>query len=66
MKLKDKQEFHSLKPEVLKKKISELRVQLRKMYLDMRTKEMKNRKVAKELRKRLAVALSILRIKEIT
>lgn len=66
MKLKDKQELHGLKPEMLKKKVSELRNQLRHMYLDMRTKEMKNRKVAKELRKRLAVALSILRIKEIT
>lgn len=66
MKQKDKQVLHGVKLEEIRKKAQELRNQLRRAYLDMRTKELKNRKVAKELRKRLAVTLSILRLKEIT
>lgn len=65
MKRKDKQELHGMKTDQLKKKAQEVRKQLRQALLDAQTKEVKNRKIAKELRNKLAVILSILRHKEL-
>lgn len=66
MKRKDKEELHSLTVEVLKKKAQEVKKLLGQSYLDGQTKEVKNRKIVKELRKRRAVILSIVRNKELT
>ncbi|HLD24745.1 MAG TPA: hypothetical protein VJB96_02395 [Patescibacteria group bacterium] len=66
MKRKDKDEMHSMNATELRKKAGEVRKQLRDAYLAAQTKEVKNRKIVKELRKKLAVNLSVLRIKELT
>lgn len=66
MKRKAKEELHGFNVEVLKKKAQEVGKLLRQTYLDSQTKEVKNRKIVKELRKKLAVILSILRHKELT
>ena len=66
MKRKAKEELHGCNVEVLKKKAQEVGKLLGQSYLDSQTKEVKNRKIVKELRKKLAVILSILRHKELT
>lgn len=66
MKRKDKEELHGMKQADLKKKADELAKQLRQEYLTRETKEVKNRKIVKELRKKRAVTMSILRTKELT
>lgn len=55
--------MHGMKPEELAKKAVELKKQIKAERLTMQTKEVKNRRIAKELRKKLAVALSIARAK---
>jgi len=63
MKKRDRDEMHSMKPEELLKKAAELKKQIAVDRLAMQTKEVKNRRGPKELRKKLAVALSIARQK---
>ena len=66
MKKRDKDELHGAGVIELDKKVKELRKQMKQVRLTMQTKEVKNRREAKELRRRLAVALSIKREKELT
>lgn len=66
MKRKDKDELKGLKPEELKKRIDELTRQIRDGVLDRVTKEVKNKRIVKELRKKRAVGLSVLRIKTLS
>ncbi len=63
MKKKDRDEMHGMKPEELVKKAAELKKQIASERLAMQTREVKNRRVAKELRKKRAVALTIARQK---
>ncbi len=66
MKKRDKDELHGAGVIELDKKVKELRKQMKQVRLTMQTKEVKNRREAKELRRRLAVTLSIKREKELT
>lgn len=66
MKKRDKDELHTAGVAELDKKVKELRKQIGQVRLTMQTKEVKNRREAKELRRKLAVALSIKRMKELT
>jgi len=63
MKKRDRDEMHSMKPEELVKKASDLKKQIASERLNLLTKEVKNRRVARELRKKRAVALTIARQK---
>ena len=63
---RDKDALHGAGVIELDKKVKELRKQMKQVRLTMQTKEVKNRREAKELRRRLAVALSIKREKELT
>ena len=65
MKKKNKAEYHGMKPEDLKKKVAELKARLQSELLAMQTKEVKNRHIGRELRRDIAVILSILRMKEL-
>ena len=65
MKKKDKTNYHQMKPDELKKKAAELKRKLHEELLAMQTKEVKNRHVGRELRRSIAVILSILRMKEL-
>ncbi len=65
MKRKTKDEFHGMKVSELRKKVEELKKQIKEESLNMLTKEVKNRHGVKELRKKLAVMLSIARDKEL-
>ena len=66
MKKRDKDALHAAGVTELDKKAKELRKQITQVRLTMQTKEVKNRREAKELRRKLAVALSIKRMKELT
>ncbi|MEK7074118.1 MAG: hypothetical protein AAB960_02220 [Patescibacteria group bacterium] len=66
MKKRDKDALHGSGVTELDKKAKELRKQITQVRLTMQTKEVKNRREAKELRRKLAVALSIKRMKELT
>ncbi len=63
MKKRDRDEMHGMKPEELVKKASDLKKQIASERLNLLTKEVKNRRVARELRKKRAVALTIARQK---
>lgn len=63
MKRKDKDEMHGMKSADLVKKAAELKKLIAAERLNMMTKEIKNRHLAKELRRKRAVALSILQMK---
>lgn len=63
MKKKDYTDMHGMKPDELVKKAREFKKQIKAERLTMQTKEVKNRRIAKELRKKQAVALSIARAK---
>lgn len=66
MKRRDKDELKGMPVSELVKKAKEVKKQIREARLSMLTKEVKNRRQIKELRKKLAVALSIARIKELS
>lgn len=66
MKKKDKDQLHALKTAELATKAVELGKQISTALLERVTKEVKNRKIVKELRKTRAVALSILRLRELS
>lgn len=66
MKKNDKDALHGAGVAELDKKAKELKKQITQVWLTMQTKEVKNRREAKELRRKLAVALSIKRMKELT
>lgn len=66
MKKRDKDALHGAGVAELDKKAKELKKQITQVWLTMQTKEVKNRREAKELRRKLAVALSIKRMKELT
>ena len=63
MKKKDKDELHGMKTAELVKKAAELRKSIITERMNMMTKEVKNRRIVKELRRKLAVLLSIERMK---
>ena len=63
MKKKIKDELHGLKASELVKKAAEIRKQITTERMNMMTKEVKNRRIVKELRRKLAVLLSIERMK---
>lgn len=63
MKKKDKDELHGMKRLELVKKAAELRKSIITERMNMMTKEVKNRRTVKELRRKLAVLLSIERMK---
>lgn len=65
MKKRDKTEFHGMKAAELTKKAAELKKQIVGEKLNLVTKEVKNRRVVKELKRKYAVILSILRVKEL-
>jgi ribosomal protein L29 len=66
MKKRDRDEMHGMKPEELMKKANELKKQIASERLNLLTKDVKNRRVARELRKKRAVALTIARQKMLT
>lgn len=66
MKKRDKDELRGAQVAELDKKVKELRKQIGQVRLTMQTKEVKNRREVKELRRKVAVALSIKRMKELT
>lgn len=66
MKKRDKDEFHGIAVTDIDKKVNDLRKQLKEARLTMQTKEVKNRHSVREMRKKIAVALSIRRVKELT
>jgi|GEM_PF-664168 ribosomal protein L29 len=66
MKKRDKDELHAAGVTELGKKAGELRKKIAEVRLTMQTKEVKNRREAKELRRKLAALLSIKREKELT
>lgn len=66
MKKRDKDELRGLGIKDLDKKAKEIRKQIRDVGQTMLTKEVKNRREAKELRRKLAVALSFRREKELS
>ncbi len=66
MKKRDKDELHGIGVTELGKKAGELRKKIAEVRLTMQTKEVKNRREAKELRRKLAALLSIKREKELT
>lgn len=63
MKSKDKAALHGSTVAELDGKAVQLRKQIAETYMTMQTKEVKNRREAKELRKKLAVTLSVQRMK---
>lgn len=63
MKKKTKDEFHGMKSAELIKKATEIQKQIKTERMNMMTKEVKNRRIVKELRHTLAVLLSIERMK---
>lgn len=63
MKKKIKDDLHAMKSAELVKKAAEIRKQITTERMNMMTKEVKNRRVVKELRRKLAVILSIERMK---
>lgn len=63
MKTKDKAALHGASVTELDGKAVQLRKQIAETYMTMQTKEVKNRREAKELRKKLAVTLSVQRMK---
>lgn len=63
MKSKDKAALHGATVAELDGKAVQLRKQIAETYMTMQTKEVKNRREAKELRKKLAVTLSVQRMK---
>lgn len=63
MKKKIKDELHGLKASELVKQAAEIRKQITTERMNMMTKEVKNRRIVKELRRKLAVLLSIERMK---
>lgn len=63
MKKKIKDELHGMKSAELVKKAAEIRKQITTERMNLMTKEVKNRRVVKELRRKLAVLLSIERMK---
>lgn len=65
MKKKDKTEYHSMKPAELKKKAAELKAKLKLELLGMQTKDVKNKHIGRDIRRNIAVILSILRMKEL-
>jgi len=65
MKKKDKDELHGMKSIELVKKAKEIRKQITTERMNMMTKEVKNRRIVKELRHKLAVLLSIERMKSL-
>jgi ribosomal protein L29 len=65
MKRKDKEELRKASLEELTKKAKDLNKQITEERLAIQTKEVKNKHRAKELRRRLAVVLSLIRIHEL-
>ncbi len=65
MKKKDKDELHGMSVTELKKKAMDLKKQITVEKLNLVTKEVKNRRLTKELKKKFAVLMSILRVKEL-
>lgn len=65
MKKRDKDELHTAGAAELGKKAVELRKKIAEVRLTMQTKEVKNRREAKELRRKLAALLSIKHEKEL-
>ena len=63
MKKKDKDEMHGMKSAELVKKAADLKKLIAVERMNVMTKEVKNKHLAKELRRKRAVALSILQMK---
>jgi ribosomal protein L29 len=66
MKKKDIQSMRQMKQEELVKAMSETKDKLAKMLIDRYSKQSKNIREGRELRKKIAIASTILREKEIT
>jgi len=61
MKKRNKDEIHAMSVSELTKHAADVRKQIKEVELTLQTKEVKNRRQAKELRRKLAVTLSVLR-----
>lgn len=64
MKKRDKADIQNMNEEALKKKVAELRNKIRQESHDMMVKEVKNRHSVKQLRKSLAIVLTVLTQKQ--